>query len=90
MRTERQSAENRTLVVLRINKIIPNVTAPDATLTVANVAESMSSCPKAKRQSNELAANASIAMAVSNAVRAEISSLSRGRTEPPLNPHMLK
>jgi hypothetical protein len=51
--------------------------APEITLTVAKVAASMSSWPKASRQSRELAANASIAMSVSDTVLAvtELESL---------------
>ena len=44
--------------------------APEITLTVAKLAASMSSWPKASRQSSELAANASIAISVSNTVLA--------------------
>ena len=49
-----------------------NVTAPEITLTVEKLAASMSSCPNASRHSNELAANATMATAVSSAVRVAI------------------
>ncbi len=45
-----------------------SVTAPEITLTVAKLAASMSSCPKASRHNRELAANASIATTVRNTV----------------------
>jgi hypothetical protein len=85
MKTERKSAEDRKFLILCTIKIIPSVTAPDATLMLVNVAASMSSWPKARRQSKELAANAIIAIAVSKTVRPAINPGSRGRTEPPLD-----
>ncbi len=48
--------------------ISANVAAPEMTLTDVKLAASMSCCPNASRQSNELAANAIIAMTVSVAV----------------------
>jgi len=57
---------------LRGNSISPSVTAPETTLMVAKLAASMCPAPRASRQSNELAAKASIAISVSDNVLAVV------------------
>ncbi len=49
-----------------------SITAPEITLIVVKLAASMSPCPNASRHNKELAANASIATVVSNAMFPEI------------------
>jgi hypothetical protein len=56
----------------RIRTIRHRVSAPDATLTVVKLAASISSGAKASLHSNELAANATMAMAVIIAVRVAV------------------
>jgi hypothetical protein len=70
--TDRQSTGPRPCLRHRGSIINASVTAPDTTLTDVKLAASMRCRPKASRQISGLAANASIAMTVSNLVLATV------------------
>ncbi len=68
MITERQSTEARRYFRQRGDIKRANTTAPEITLAAVKLAASMSSWPRASRQSREFAANAIIAATVSQTI----------------------
>ena len=68
MAAERQSGEGCPWIRQRGSTMAIKTNAPEITRIVAKLAASMSSCPKARRQSSELAAKANIEASVSNKV----------------------